>query len=250
MKISRDCENILLFIWALTGTSFIAAYLIFRYSLVKTKSIKSTAVLKTPYLKLRPPETQHLVEQNIRRKKTHTKLQNHRAFSPILFYQLSQENTRKKPLQSLQNIQPETQTNISLEFCSVQSNTLPTEIQFSTQFIYPSSAYHHAIVYPLPGAQSTHPVARVCIANRYVLVYTTQFGVLEPSLKLSHDELTVHQNCLETGKVVFDKQARLFKTHPVRTCGDQRVYATKQVKKDGLTLHIFDDMVQHAHLGK
>lgn len=129
-----------------------------------------------------------------------------------------------------------------------QLSTLPTEIRFSDELVYPSAPESDYQVYPLPGYQRSEPVAKVTINGHSIPIYNTQFGVLTARDFSDKSHTAVHQRCLENGQAVFAKNLGLFKTHPVRTAGDERVYATHQItNKDGLTLHLFDTTKQHAH---
>jgi hypothetical protein len=130
---------------------------------------------------------------------------------------------------------------------------IPTQIFFNcndTQYTYPPPPQATYSLHPLPSTGRSKPVARVTINNQIQTVYATQFGILrlQKKHKASQKDILIHQRCLENGQVVFDNKINLFKTHPVRTGGDQRVYATQQVKnEDGLTLHFFDQIAGHAH---
>lgn len=141
-------------------------------------------------------------------------------------------------------------TDISSALFSAVS-ALPTEIRFSDEFIYPSAPQSHYQLYPLPGHQRSKPVAKVTINSHSTLIYNTQFGVLTTDDFSDESRVAVHQRCLENGQVVFSKICGLFKTHPIKTAGDERVYATHQiVNKEGLTLHLFDTSEQHTHYRK
>lgn len=125
---------------------------------------------------------------------------------------------------------------------------LPAQIRFSDEFVYPSPEGGCYQVYPLPGPQKSQPVARVTIGSHSMLIRNTQFGVLTTQNLPDESHIAIHQRCIETGQVAYDSQSRLFKTRPVKTAGDERIYATHKITtEDGLTLHIFDTPIQHAH---
>lgn len=128
---------------------------------------------------------------------------------------------------------------------------LPAEIRFSDKYVFPSPPDAPYAVYPLPGQEKSDPVARVTMNGHVMFIHNTQFGVLTARDFSDESQVQVHQRSLENGQVVFAKDIRLFKTHPIGTAGDVRVCATHQITtENGLTLHLFDLTIQHAHRGK
>lgn len=130
--------------------------------------------------------------------------------------------------------------------------SLPAEIRFSDKYVYPSRPQDQYQLFPLPGgAQRSRPVANISVDDHSMLIYDTQFGVLTANDFLDKSHAEAHRRCLKNGQVVFAKNLRLFKTHPTGTAGDERVYATNTItNQDGLTLHLFDKIEQHAHCRK
>lgn len=242
-NITQENENIFLLAWfALSAVIIFAALFGNRRTQKSVKiPVLITDVLRNASPQIKPTHHSH--------KKTRHKIpvmQNSPLKIPF-FPEVKKDNTSPVRIHKA-NKRRNSTTEIPAPVAFFLSPILPSEIRFTDQFVYPFSSNPTDTVYPLPGMESANPVACIFITGQLTLVYNTQFGALAPLCELSENDLAVHKNCLETQKVVFDKKLRLFKTHPVRTCGDQRVYATQVIKKEGLTLHVFDKIEQHAHI--
>lgn len=244
-SITQENENIFLLAW------FAFAIVIIFASLFRNRHPQKSIKIPRSATGVRRSISPQIKPTSHPQKKTHHKIPviQHSPLALPLFPEKKTDNTSSECIRkSNKRRDSKTETPAPTEFFS--SSILPSEIRFSHQFVYPSPSNPTGTVYPLPGMESANPVARISIAGQFMLIYNTQFGVLAPLCELSENDLAVHKNCLETQKVVFDRNLRFFKTRPVKTCGDQRVYATQIIKKEGLTLHVFDKIEQHAHIRK
>lgn len=238
---SEWAENLFLLAW---GSVFVTLFIMFciqkyeKYTAKKTKSLP---------IKLPPITVSEETVKKIRYKKLRGNTLPQMEQPLFLYEQDSVSNvtiqpTKRRHSQETIQVAPILSSAIS---------TLPTEIRFSDEFVYPAPPDSPYQLYPLPGAQKSQPIARVTIHGHSMLVYNTQFGVLTTHDLPDESHVAAHRHCLENGRVTFAKDVGLFKTHTVRTAGDGRIYATRRMTtQDGLTLHLFDTTEQHAHRGK
>lgn len=245
--INKTLEDLFLLAWA---GAFVAA-IIFTFVNIYKKNTKNK--IKSAPNKLPPTIVpKEAFKQPIEHKKSRIRIRAAEKKAPDevdypIYAAKQEENLSNIITKPTKRRNSEEKTDISPTLFSAVP-ALPTNIRFSDEFVYPSPEGSRYQVYPLPGSEKSQPVARVTINNCSELIYNTQFGVLIADDLPDQKHVAAHQRCIKNGQVVFDRRIRLYKTHPVRTAGDERIYATHQLTtEDGLTLHLLDSVKQHAH---
>ena len=236
-------ESLFLLIWGSVLGAFSILFLFMKHREYTEKKGKSV-LIELPVAKKSVQETEQSIYKK-RRTRVPKKTMQDEAEYPLLDSFKTQRDERPHTLIVVKNTKKRNSDTSTLKpALLLDLPQLPAKIVFSDQFVFPSLPDAEYKVYPLPGQERSNPVARI----NGQLIYNTQFGVLTTHDVPDESHVAAHQRCLENGQVVFTKDIGLFKTHPVKTAGDERVYATHQIAtQDGLTLHLFDSAKQHAH---